>query len=114
MDITTILAIIIGLIFTILGTLITKAVIPWVKANASETQQELLSSVAESAVLYVQQTMETASGAEKFAAAAEAVTSYFAKYNMTLTAKVLETEIESALKALKIEAGNSWYTEDTE
>ncbi len=108
MDITQIIVAIIGAVVTVAGTIITSVVVPWIKSRTSETQQAVLSAAAKTAVLFAQQTMASANGTEKLEAAIKTVTSYFANYNMTVSTDVLVAEIESALKALKLESGGDW------
>ncbi len=108
MDITQILVAAIGAAATVVVAIITSVLVPWIKANTSESQQEILEAACKAAVLFVQQTMSDSTAEEKFSAAAEAVEAFFANYDMTLSVDVLKTEIESALKELKLQAGASW------
>ncbi|MCD8390973.1 MAG: phage holin family protein [Firmicutes bacterium] len=110
-DITEIIIALIGLVIAVLGTVLTKVVIPWIEARTSEATQSIIQTAAEAAVLFVQQTMEKDEDEKKLSAAIERAGIYLAGYGITLDSESIAAAVEGALKVLKITAGDSWQTE---
>lgn len=107
-DITQIVVTLIGVVVMILGVVITRVVVPWVKANTSETTQDIIEAVTEAAVLAAQQLYSSGCAAVKKDYAVDYVTTVLATYGIEINEDVISSAIESALKALKISAGDAW------
>ncbi len=108
MDITQIIVAVIGAAATVVVAIITSVLVPWIKANTSETAQAILEAVAQSAVLFVQQTMSDSASSEKLAAAVGIAEEYLSGYGVSFDEAAVTAEIEAALKQMKLASGGSW------
>ncbi|MCC8160813.1 MAG: hypothetical protein LIO53_05825, partial [Oscillospiraceae bacterium] len=86
----------------------------WIKARTSETTQSIIEAAAEMAVLAAQQLYADYSGEIKKYQAMSYMEMLLKEYNLTIDEDVRSNAIESALKAVKIEAGISWFKTELE
>lgn len=103
-DITSIIMAVIGL----LGTIITVAVIPWIRSKTTANQQAIISSIAKTAVYAAQQMIS--SNDDKKSYAVEYVSKALTDTNISITLDEVSAAIEAALKEIKTElsASDAW------
>lgn len=114
MDVTQIIIAVVCAIIAALGSIITKVVIPYIKANTNETTQAIIESIAEAAVYAAQQICISSAGTEKKEYAVTYMTNMLAVYDITLDEDAISDTIEAALKAVKTDIGESWTAETSE
>lgn len=104
-DLTPILAAII----TVLGSVITAFVIPWLKTKISAEKQGIVLSVADA----VEQTFRALGGEAKKEAVVERVKVWLAKYKITVDDTVINAAIERAVMEMNMTL-NGGYANQTE
>lgn len=96
---------IIAAIITVLGSVVTAYVIPWLKTKMSKEKIDAIISVADVAVRCVEQLYATSAGAVKKEQAVAQVEAWLALYKISVKPEVVDEAIEAAVKTLKIELG---------
>lgn len=98
-DITPILAAVI----TVLGSIITAFVIPWIKTKLGAEKASVVLSVADAVVLAVEQIYKGMGGEVKKAEAVARVKDWLKQYKIVVDELTLEAAIEAAVKRMNIE-----------
>lgn len=109
-DITQIIVALIGVVLSVATALITKVVVPWIKARTSETTQSIIEAAATAAVYAAQQLYASGTGEDKKSYAVTYMTDLLGECGLTVNADTVSSAIESALKAVKVSAGDTWNT----
>lgn len=108
MDITQIVVALIGAVVAVLGAVLTNVIVPWIKARTSETTQSIIEAAATTAVYAAQQVYASGTGEDKKAYAVEYMTDLLGECGLSVNADTVSSAIESALKAVKVSAGDAW------
>src|SRR5574344_120899 len=95
-DLTQIIVAVLG----VLASLITAYVIPWLKKKISAENQQIILSVADAAVLAVEQLYKTLGGEAKKEQAVQTVTDWLGKYNISVDKAQIEAAVEAAVKKM--------------
>ncbi len=111
-DLTQIIIYIIGLIASGIGIALTRYVIPFIKAAASDRAERLISETSSLAALYVQQKLPDGTDSEKLTEAVRVTAERLASHGYTLDEDELSECIEAQLKRLKLSAAEAWSSAD--
>ncbi len=107
-DLTQIIVALIGVVISAATAVITKVIVPWIKARTSQTTQSVIEAAATAAVYAAQQLYTSDEWSEKKDYAMQYVTNALEAYGAEAHTYVISAAIESALKAIKISAGDAW------
>lgn len=86
--------------------LLTRYVIPWIKAKISAEQLEQVKTWVNAAVLMAQQVYDAKPGPERKAIVVDLIRGMLIKKNIDISAEQLDTLIEAAVKAMKMQERN--------
>lgn len=93
---------IVAAIITVLGTLITSYLIPWIRAKIAAEKLAKVLSVTNTVVLAVEQVYKALGGEAKKEKALEEAKAWLAKYNIVVDDQVVSDAIEAAVKQMNI------------
>lgn len=93
---------IVAAIITVLGTLITTYLIPWIRAKIAAEKLAKVLSVTNTVVLAVEQVYKALDGEAKKEKALEEAKAWLAKYNIVVDDQVVNDAIEAAVKQMNI------------
>lgn len=86
--------------------LVTRYLIPWIKAQIGEKQMDEIRAWVKDTVLMVQQVHEAKPGAERKAIVVDLIRKMLIKKNIDISEEQLDTLIEAAVKAMKMQDKN--------
>lgn len=82
---------------------VTRYLIPWIKAQIGAKQMEEIRAWVNDAVLMAQQVYDAKSGAERKAVVVDLIREMLIKKNIDISIEQLDTLIEAAVKAMKMQ-----------
>ncbi|MCX4340968.1 MAG: phage holin [Lachnospiraceae bacterium] len=83
--------------------LVTRYLVPWIRAKIGAEQLEEVKTWVNAAVLMAQQVYDAKPGAERKAIVVDMIRKMLTKKNIDISAEQLDTLIEAAVKAMKMQ-----------
>lgn len=87
--------------------LVTRYLVPWIKAQIGEKQMNEIRAWVKDAVLMAQQVYDAKPGVERKAIVVDLIRKMLVKKNIDISAEQLDTLIEAAVKAMKMQDKNN-------
>lgn len=98
---------ILKIIVMIAALVVTRYLVPWIKAKIGAEQLEEVKTWVNAAVLMAQQVYDAKPGAERKAIVVDLIRGMLIKKNIDISAEQLDTLIEAAVKAMKMQTGGT-------